>query len=93
MNGMKIGKQIEIETINLKLLTEQLDLAEQHLKEGTDDLHFRLSHFRKRVAEKDVDKYDQYFFGAKMKEIQKQFLRQSLLDALLSQERIQIIKK
>ena len=73
MSGMKIGKQIEIETINLKLLTEQLDLAEQHLKEGTDDLHFRLSHFRKRVAEKDVDKYDQYFFGAKMEEIQKQF--------------------
>ena len=73
MSGMKIGKQIEIETINLKLLTEQLDLAEQHLKEGTDDLHFRLSHFRKRVAEKDIDKYDQHFFGAKMKEIQKQF--------------------
>jgi len=73
MNGMKIGKQIEIETINLKLLTEQLDLAEQHLKEGTDDLHFRLSHFRKRVADKDIDKYDQYFFGAKMEEIQKHF--------------------
>jgi len=73
MSGMKIGKQIEIETINLKLLTEQLDLAEQHLKEGTDDLHFRLSHFRKRVSDKDIDKYDQYFFGAKMKEIQKQF--------------------
>ena len=73
MSGMKIGKQIEIETINLKLLTEQLDLAEQHLKEGTDDLHFRLSHFRKRVAKKDIDKYDQYFFGAKMEEIQKHF--------------------
>jgi len=73
MSGMKIGKQIEIETINLKLLTEQLDLAEQHLKEGTDDLHFRLSHFRKRVVDKDIDKYDKYFFGAKMEEIQKQF--------------------
>lgn len=73
MSGMKIGKQIEIETINLKLLTEQLDLAEQHLKEGTDDLHFRLSHFRKRVSGKDIDKYDQYFFGAKMEEIQKKF--------------------
>ena len=73
MSGMKIGKQIEIETINLKLLTEQLDLAEEHLKEGTDDLHFRLSHFRKRVADKDIDKYDQHFFGAKMEEIQKQF--------------------
>ena len=73
MSGMKIGKQIEIETINLKLLTEQLDLAEQHLKEGTDDLHFRLSHFRKRVADKDIDKYDQHFFGAKMEDIQKQF--------------------
>ena len=73
MSDMKIGKQIEIEIINLKLLTEQLDLAEQHLKEGTDDLHFRLSHFRKRVADKDIDKYDQYFFGAKMEEIQKKF--------------------
>jgi len=73
MNGMKIGKQIEIEIINLKLLTEQLDLAELHLKEGTNDLHFRLSHFRKRVAEKDKDKYDQHFFGASMKDLQKQF--------------------
>jgi len=73
MSGMKIGKQIEIETINLKLLTEQLDLAELHLKEGTDDLHFRLSHFRKRVADKDIDKYDRYFFGAKMEDIQRQF--------------------
>lgn len=73
MSGMKIEKQIEIETLNLKFVKESLDLAESQLKEGTDDLHFRLSHFRKRVADKDKDKYDQYFFGAKMKDLQKQF--------------------
>ena len=73
MNGMKIGKQIEIETLNLKFLTETLEIAEQHLKEGTDDLHFRLSHFRKRVLDKDKDKFDQYFFGAKMADIQKMY--------------------
>ena len=65
MNGMKIGKKIEIATLNLKFLTEQLDLVEQQLKDGTEDLYFRLSHFRKRVAKKDIEKYDQYFFGAK----------------------------
>tara|TARA_B100000674_G_scaffold482630_1_gene485331 strand:- start:580 stop:1302 length:723 start_codon:yes stop_codon:yes gene_type:complete len=69
---MKIGKQIEIETINLKFLTEQLDLAEQHLKEGADDLYFRLSHFRKRVTDQDKDKYDQFFFGAKMSDLEKE---------------------
>ena len=52
MNVMKIGKQIEIETLNLKFKTEHLELAEQQLQEGTDDLHFRLSHFRKRILEK-----------------------------------------
>jgi len=66
---MKIGKKIEVETLNLKFLTETLEIAESHLKEGTDDLHFRLSHFRKRVVNKD--KFDQYFFGAKMTEVQK----------------------
>mgnify|MGYP000474488750 CR=1 FL=1 len=66
---MKIGKKIEVETLNLKFLTETLEIAEAHLKEGTDDLHFRLSHFRKRVVNKD--KFDQYFFGAKMIEVQK----------------------
>ena len=71
MSGMKIGKQIEIETLNLKFKTESLDVAEQQLKDGTDDLHFRLSHFRKRVSDKDKDKYDKFFFGAKMKDIQK----------------------
>ena len=72
MNGMKIGKKIEIETLNLKFLTENLELAEQQLKDGSDDLHFRLSHFRKRVVNKDKDRYDEYFFGAKMSELQKQ---------------------
>ena len=72
MNGMKIGKKIEIEILNLKFLTEKLEIAEQDLKDGTNDLHFRLSHFRKRVANKDKDKYDQFFFGAKMKDLQKE---------------------
>ena len=71
MSGMKIGKQIEIETLNLKFKTEQLEVAEQQLKDGTDDLHFRLSHFRKRVVDKDKDKYDEFFFGAKKKDIQE----------------------
>ena len=69
MNGMKIGKKIEIETLNLKFLTEQLEISENELKDWTDDLHFRLSYFRKRVADKDKEKYDQFFFG------KKQFLR------------------
>ncbi len=72
MSGMKTGKKIEIETLNLKFLTEQLEIAEQELKDGTDDLHFRLSHFRKRVVDNDKDKYDQYFFGAKMSDLQKE---------------------
>lgn len=72
MSGMKIGKQIEIETLNLKFKTESLEVAEQQLKDGTDDLHFRLSHFRKRVADKDKDKYDHQFFGASMHDLQSQ---------------------
>ena len=71
MNGMKTGKKIEIETLNLKFLTEQLEIAERELKDGNDDLLFRLSHFRKRVVGKDKDKYDQFFFGEKIKDIQK----------------------
>jgi hypothetical protein len=64
MNCMKIGKQIEIETIKLKLTTDLVASAEEQLKEGADDLHFRLSHFRNRVAFKDREKYDQFFFGS-----------------------------
>ena len=60
---MRIGKKIEIETLNLKFLVESLEIAELQLKEGTEDLHFRLSHFRKRVSSKDVIKYDKHFFG------------------------------
>ena len=69
MCGMKTGKKIEIEILNLKFLTEKLEIAEQQFKDGTDDLHFRLSHFRKRITNKD--KYDLYFFGAKMSDMQK----------------------
>lgn len=76
MNIMKIGKKIEIETLNLKFTTERLLLAEEQLKEGSDDLHFRLSHFRKRVVEKDKDKYDQFFFGAKFKDNNEQTQKQ-----------------
>ena len=68
---MKIGKKIEVETLNLKFTKERLDLAELQLKEGTDDLHFRLSHFRKRVLEKDIKKYDEFFFGSGMSGNQK----------------------
>jgi hypothetical protein len=69
MSGMKIGKKIEIEILNLKFLTETLDIAEQELKDGSDDLHFRLSYFRKRVAIKDKEKYDEFFFGQKSPDI------------------------
>ena len=72
MSGMKIGKKIEIETLNLKFLTESLQVAEQNLKDGSDDLHFRLSHFRKRVSSKDKDKYDKFFFGKKMSDLEKE---------------------
>jgi hypothetical protein len=71
MKDMKIGKKIEIETLNLKFLTEQLEIAENELQEGTVDLHFRLSHFRKRITNKD--KYDQYFFGAKIQDVKNLF--------------------
>lgn len=64
MKDTKIGKKIEIETINLKLLTEQVDQAEKQLKEGADDLQYRLSHFRKKVDKSDIEKYDMQFFGA-----------------------------
>ena len=69
MKDMKTGKQIEIEVLNLKFLIEKLEIAEQQMKDGTDDLHFRLSHFRKRVANKDKDKYDKFFFGKGVNEI------------------------
>ena len=69
MSGMKIGKQIEIKTLNLKFLTEKLKIIEKELKDGTDDLHFRLSHFRKRVTDKA--KFDQFFFGVEISNSQK----------------------
>ena len=81
---MKIGKKIEIEILNLKFLTETLSIAEQNLKDGTDDLHFRLSHFRKRVIEKDRDGFDQYFFGEKIKNTQETY--QENCDIILRQE-------
>lgn len=65
---MSILKKIEIELINFKLKNENLELMESQLKDGTDDLHFRLSHFRKRVSDKDLDRFDVHFFGAKLKE-------------------------
>jgi len=74
MSGMKIGKQIEIETLNLKFLIEKLEIAEQQLKDGSDDLHFRLSHFRKRIANKD--KYDRFFFGGKISNHQEKIKEQ-----------------
>ena len=88
MIGMKIGKQIEIETLNLKFLTETLEIAEQNLKDGTDDLHFRLSHFRKRVLKKDKDKFDQFFFGAKMEDLQK--LYEEKTDVILYQKQAKL---
>jgi hypothetical protein len=68
---MKTLKKIELAILNLKLITENLEIAEFELKEGNNDLHFRLSHFRKRVAAKDKEKYDLQFFGIEKKE--KQF--------------------
>jgi hypothetical protein len=65
MSGMKITKKIEIELLNLKFITENLDLVEMQLNEGAKDLHFRLSHFRKQVSESDKAKYDKQFFGEK----------------------------
>ena len=63
MSGMKIIKKIEVATLNLKLLIDTLEQAEEQLKEGSEDLHFRLSYFRKRLIEKDKKKYDAFFFG------------------------------
>ena len=34
MNGMKIGKKIEIETLNLKFLTERLEILEGDSRES-----------------------------------------------------------
>ncbi len=86
MSGMKIGKKIEIETINLKFLTESLEVAEQNLKDGSDDLHFRLSHFRKRVSSKDKDKYDKFFFGKKMSDLEKE-VDDSIENVVLHEEK------
>tara|TARA_Y100000385_G_C13008583_1_gene600618 strand:+ start:317 stop:1030 length:714 start_codon:yes stop_codon:yes gene_type:complete len=85
---MKAGKKIEIETLNLKLLSECLEEAETNLKDGNDDLHFRLSHFRKRVANKDLDRFDEYFFGAKMKDIEK---KENELSTVLPQQEKDIV--
>lgn len=85
---MKTGKKIEIETLNLKLLAECLEEAEINLKDGNDDLHFRLSHFRKRVASKDLDRFDEYFFGAKMKDIEK---KENELSVVLCQQEKDIV--
>ena len=51
---MKIIKKIEVEILKLKLATEDLKIAESNLKEGTEDLHFRLSYFRKQVSDWDI---------------------------------------
>ena len=61
MNVMKIGKKIEVELLNLKFLIEKLDILEKQHIEGSNDLYFRLSHFRKRISNKK--KYDKFFFG------------------------------
>lgn len=60
-----------MEILKLKLVTEELDVVQGQLKEGTEDLHFRLSYFRKRVKDKDRDKYDMQFFGYKIEDLQK----------------------
>jgi hypothetical protein len=73
MRHMKIIKKIEVEILKLKLATEDLKIAESNLKEGTEDLHFRLSYFRKQVSDKDIDKYDLQFFGGKLEDIQKAY--------------------
>ena len=58
---MSIIKKIEIDILNFKFLLEHLELIEAQLVEGTEDLQFRLSHFRKKVKEKE--KFDLHFFG------------------------------
>tara|TARA_R110001583_G_scaffold51294_4_gene160275 strand:+ start:132 stop:845 length:714 start_codon:yes stop_codon:yes gene_type:complete len=85
---MKTIKKIEVETLKLKLSTENLEIAESNLKEGTEDLHFRLSYFRKRVADKDIDKYDLQFFGGKLEDLQKEYDKQA--EVILHQEKEQL---
>tara|TARA_A100001011_G_scaffold391222_1_gene476244 strand:- start:1078 stop:1809 length:732 start_codon:yes stop_codon:yes gene_type:complete len=55
--------QIERIIIKLKLAESDVKLMRNQLKEGSEDLHFRLSHFRKRITNQDKEKFDKHFFG------------------------------
>lgn len=59
---MKKQENLEVEILRLKVLKSDLEAAEQQQKEGTTDLNFRLSFFRKKVSESQLSKFDSMFF-------------------------------
>jgi len=59
---MKSKKNLDVEIMRLKVLKSDLELAEEQLKEGNSDLKFRLSFFRQKVSESQIEKFDSIFF-------------------------------
>lgn len=59
---MKSKKNLDVEIMRLKVLKSDLELAEEQLKEGNTDLKFRLSFFRQKVSESQIEKFDSIFF-------------------------------
>jgi hypothetical protein len=57
------SKETEVKLLQLKFLVEGLEVIGSQHTDGTKDLHFRLSHFRKRIKKTDLKKFDKFFFG------------------------------
>jgi hypothetical protein len=57
------SKEIEVKLLQLKFLVEGLEIAKLQHVDGTQDLHFRLSHFRKKILKSNLKKFDKFFFG------------------------------
>jgi len=57
------SKEIEVKLLQLKFLVEGLEIAKLQHVDGMQDLHFRLSHFRKKILKSNLKKFDKFFFG------------------------------
>ena len=59
---MKKQENLNVEILRLKVLKSDLEEAEQQQQEGSADLNFRLSFFRRKVDESQLSKFDSMFF-------------------------------
>lgn len=59
---MKKQENLDVEILRLKVLKSDLESAEEQHKEGSNDLNFRLSFFRRKVSESQLTKFDNMFF-------------------------------